>query len=207
MACTFNLRTDGLDGAETGGSWTWNGHSETTSGFSTSSGTDPRPIAGDNPLVDFSGFVPGFYSFTYSGGRGSCADSVDLIIYVAERANAGCDVVVTVCEGSVAGPIDMVIFKSERCDDDLYEYDYPEIEVVLDGFDDPGDSWPYEDEVLNIETLPIGSYRFKFTKSVTPPHGFPLSSCVNCEDDIAYLTINIVGSFDSGEANNIAICN
>lgn len=206
MACLINLRTDGLSGADSGGTWTWNGHhaSSDTGPFSTGTGTDPGTLTGDNPQIDFDGFIPGFYSFTYGGGEGDCGDEVDVIIAVVPSVNAGCDETLTYCTGTGGTAVDLLALKNTECAESITD---DNLTIEWDNSsDDPGAEFNAGAGTLNIDNLSAGTYVFNFIKTVEPPAGYTLEDCPNCATDEATLTIVVQASFDAGTAQNIAVC-
>ncbi len=206
MSCEINLRTDGLSGADAGGTWVWNGFNASSDEgpFSTGSGTNPGALSGDNPAIDFDGFTPGYYAFTYSGGEGDCGDEVTIVIAVVSSPNAGCSDTVTYCTGNGGSAVNLLTLKNTECGESItstnltIEWD--------DSSDDPGAAYNAGAGTLDIEDLEPGTYVFTYTKVAVPPDGYTLDNCPNCEASVATLTITIIATFTAGTANNIAVC-
>ena len=205
MSCSLNLRTQGLTGADTGGTWEYNGYnSNNASGPFGAGGTSPGTLTGDNASIDFSGYTPGFYSFTYSGGQGDCADHVELVIAVTPSVNAGCDAEIQICQGEGTTQ-SLLTLKNEECNEDINDVN---LTITLDDQgDDPGSAYNAGAGTINLAALDPGIYIFEFKKEVTVPDGYDLSNCPNCDPSFATLTIEVLLSFDAGTANNIAVCN
>lgn len=98
MACNLKLldrirkNNTGIPG---GGAWVWEGASGDKCGpFSTSEGTNPGMLDGDNPCLDVTGWIEGFYHFVYDTG----ATFHHLVIKIKNRPHAGCDSKIEVCE-------------------------------------------------------------------------------------------------------------
>lgn len=78
-SCPISL-LDQMDGADPGGTWEYLGYTTDPEDTPSIGVDDPNPLSGDNPEVDFEGFVPGFHHFEYCGG--SCEGCEILIIQI-----------------------------------------------------------------------------------------------------------------------------
>lgn len=203
MACPINLRTDGLVGASTGGTWTFNGyHVSSPSGPFGGGGTSPGTLTGDNPAVDFSGFTPGYYSFNYAGGSGECAAEVDLVVVVLASVDAGCDATYPICEGQGGANVSLLTIKNAECSESITDDGL----VITVQSGDPDTAFDSGAGTIDLEDLPIGTYVFLFTKSVEVPGGYTLADCEDCDPDTATLTITVAAAFNPGDPNSIGLC-
>lgn len=121
MACpTVNIRTELLYYAQAGGTWTYNGYSETFDGdhdnlaqFSDTPASPPEEfssLTGDNPTFDPTNHTPGYYSLTYSLSDDGCTAENNIVIPIVETAYAGVDITKSACngDGSVYRLFDLV---------------------------------------------------------------------------------------------------
>lgn len=88
-------------GVTPGGTWTYNGfNSSTQAGPFGAGGTTPPTLVGDNPELNFNGYIVGFYSFTYDVEEGECEDtSPPLIIQIIRKVCTPENVNLEFCEG------------------------------------------------------------------------------------------------------------
>lgn len=202
--CEISLRTGGLAGASTGGVWTFNGFHPTNQAgpFDPEEGTDPGALSGDNPTVDFTGFTPGFYSFNYAGGEGTCAADVDIVIAVIAPAEAGCSPEITICTGEGGSDVSLLTLKNDECEEEITSENL----VITVQSGSPGGAFNSEAGTIDLEDLAAGTYVFLFTKSPVVPGGYTLAECEECADDTATLTIIVSESFNPGTPNAIAVC-
>jgi hypothetical protein len=103
MACSINLRTHLLNGASTGGTWTYNGYSASFDGdednlaqFGASGSNPPEELptagldlVGDDPTLDANNHDVGFYSFTYALNTGTCSMSINKVLPIVEGPDNG----------------------------------------------------------------------------------------------------------------------
>lgn len=216
MACVKNLRTDFLTGADTGGTWQYLGyHASNPAGTPGAGGTDPGTLTGDNPQLDFTAYVPGFYFFRYSGGEVPCDGSVDIVIPVAPAPCIGAPDDIAFCEANcdadpnpVGGSNAVEYFVVEQdCNFSVDWHDF-DLEQAPDSPDEfPAgflNNWINGDE--NWCNLAIGVYKVKATVSLKAISGFTFD-CDDCDSVDHTLTITVREEFNAGTPTNIAVCN
>ena len=98
MACTINLLTQMLPGAGSGGTWTQDGYNVLGAGNPYIGGGTDFDLFGDDPLLDPSGAVPGYYFFSYDDG---CNPPQQVILYVSDSVDAGDDVEIEFCDSNL----------------------------------------------------------------------------------------------------------
>lgn len=89
-----------MAGATPGGTWTFDGFNSTTqAGPFGAGGTTPPTLVGDNPELNFNGYVVGFYKFTYEVEVGECTDTGSVIIQVVRKVCTPVNVNLEYCVG------------------------------------------------------------------------------------------------------------
>lgn len=200
MACSKNLRTDFLMMADPLGSWSWLGFSATIGGsYSTGMGTNPGTLTGDDPLVNFEGFISGFYKFEYAPPEdATCGSPVSFIVPVMEQPNPGTSATSSECENS--GETIELLSK-------------------LGGSPQVGGTWTLisGSPPMGTYNLPAGSftlgptvvpgtYVFRYTIPEPSTPGYT-TDCADCSAAFADVTINVQDAFMAGSALNISNCN
>lgn len=193
-----------MSGADTGGSWTFDGYAETHPSSPGSGGTDPGTLSGDNPTLDFDGWIPGFYHFTYTIDQNECEPiSETLIIQVMPAVSCTpVDEEESYCEGET-GVIDLHdIFGTSDADTCKIN----DIQSTGNDSVDPSDIDGTEVDLTEYEE---GNYQLTVTygTNVSPEFEELCGSCTltvtftfeieNCNECIA----------DAGEPVNTKICN
>ena len=199
MSCPIDLQ-DALNTPDAGGTWTFDGfNANSANGAPGSGGTNPGTLNGDNPSVDFGGFVPGYYFFTYSIGVGSCQDSQQTYIHVVAVPSAGTDNTSTYCT-----------------DDDTVVGLFGQ----LGGNPSSGGTWsvpsgntPPNGTNLGNGTLDLsqitspGQWDFVYTTNATANNGETLADCAQDCENSATVTIIVNEGADAGQANPLLVCN
>jgi hypothetical protein len=218
MGCITNLRTDYLQNASTGGTWTYNGailitgsanpydgDVDNTTQFSTSADTIPSPpgelpaagnpvTGGDNPSIDSTGHTVAYYSFTYEVTSGSCTGTTNIVMPLIDAANAGDDATHNECETATW---------SINLWDQVDDGDTATIGMWTQiagfpnphpGFDD-GEADPttatFDFNQMNYpsDTFPM---KFTFTTNADVPTGYTLAGdCASCLTDSATVTVSV----------------
>ncbi len=213
MACPKNLRTEFLDDADPGGEWAYDGyHASNPAGTPGAGGTNPGALTGDDPELDFSSWIPGFYFFTYGGGEGACADDVQFPIPVAPAPCVTHPENIEVCEGGYGGQqtgnslFARFIEESECYNSTWHEYDY----VIPEDSDAFPEGWldDFEDENIggDINELAPGVYKITGRMTMKAIAGFAFD-CEDCEGAEYTWTITVNAAFAAGTPTNIAVCN
>ena len=201
VSCPKQLRVDLLTMADVGGSFNWLGYSNTINGsYSTSNGTNPGSLIGDNPTINFSAFITGFYKFEYAPPpSATCGNAVPFIVPVMAAPNSGSNGSFSECEKS-------------NNSIDLFS--------KLGGSPQTGGTWTIVSGnpptgsadlvngifTINNDVLP-STYVFKYTVSAPiPPSGYTLD-CSLCVSDDSGVTITVTDTPSSGAALNISNCN
>jgi len=197
MSCIINLRTDLLNNADVGGTWTYNGYSATVNGpFDRNAGPTAANIDAvlttDNPNVNTNSLISqiGYYSFTYTGGVFPCTSSTDVVIAVINpAASAGSDGTITYNEGAGTAAQDLRLLKNFVTGDNITG---DNLQITLkSGSDNPGILFDPISSTLEVPSLIPGSYVFVFTKSPQLPVNYSLKNCANCLPKKAELEIVI----------------
>lgn len=207
MACQNGLRTNFLSGASAGGSWVYDGYnSSSPAGPFSSGGTTPPALVGDNPSIDFDGWIAGFYAFTYNGGSAPCDGSQQIVVAVVQSGNPGDDTAITLCTADA--PINI--------------YSTLGANIPTTGFQPP--NWNYGGDIGNpgydsgsggsptddtFDPSLSGTGTFNITLTVTPDNytGYPLDDCDNCQAQVATLTITVQNTFNAGTPQQVSVCN
>jgi len=201
--CIIGLRNR-MPGSENYGTWVFDGFSSDSIGTPGAGGTDPGTLNGNNPSINFNGFVPGFYFFTYTLEQPECEpQSEQLIIQVLPAVSCNPEnETLEYCEGET-GIIDIHdVFEtaeSSTCT-------ITNIQSTGQSAIDPNDINGNEIDLLNYS---IGSYQLSITYGTDTVPEFEVS-CGSCTK-VVTLSISIIDcnecELEAGEPNNQLICN
>jgi hypothetical protein len=169
-----------LPGAGSGGTWAQDGYNVLGAGNPYIGGGTDFDLFGDDPLLDPSGAVPGYYFFSYDDG---CNPPQQVILYISDPVDAGDDYEFTICYNS--------------SDYDLNDYltgdlggtwsVAPGSEPVDAGFDP--DTGIFNTETMTDNERP-GAYIFLYTIQASTPSGFEQTDCATCISTMT-VTVNI----------------
>lgn len=207
MACSKQLRTEFLSGADTGGVWALEGYNATS---------DAGPFAGggswpwttsnnDDVVVDFSDVEQGWYKLSYYA-TGDCGDSVDVVIGVKGGA-----------DGS-AGPVTV-----DKCIGDAefnvwdryvnllgasYEEGPYEVTGAWSGNATSAPGWTpgghFTESTFDPDTE--GTYTLILTLTPVDMPGYSQVSCDNCDPLVMELTIVVSAPYSAGGDSFKSIC-
>jgi hypothetical protein len=231
MACLKNLRTDLLNGANAGGTWSYLGfHPCDPEGTPGAGGTNPGTLSGDNPEIDPNDWIVGYYFFKYEGGQGDCADEVITVLQVLPKPCYPVPEDVSFCVGQYSGDINCIGLENMGANGGGCTFNYPanfgscnpgreqDFYFNLSVTQDAGSpnnlpaNWianfdcGVTDQDLN--DLPVGEYWINIEVSLKASAytGFTLS-CADCDPFEAVWKITVLNTFDAGEAVKLAVCN
>ncbi len=199
MSCNLLLRTQGLTGADPGGTWTYNGFHATSNTGPFAPGTFNPTLTGDDPAVDFTGAEPGYHQFTYTGL--DCDNnpvSQNLVVAVVARPNAGTNGTVDACDSET---ITLILA------DYLTGEDTNGVWTHTGGTIDGGSTWTPGTGTLDLVNHPPTTLTFSYTVTPQAPGGYSLQSCINCDPVSSTVTVVVNADFIVGTANNLAVCN
>jgi hypothetical protein len=188
MACPdFFLRTDGLTGADTGGTW------------ALESGTYPGSLAGDNPeiVIEDLGFGSNVFKYRYS--TVDCPEVESTVVLFRPNLGSGDDSTYTACDNATALTLITLIDNFVAGANATYEWSG-------DGTSSPGYfvGTSYNNSTFDPSVAGVGTYNFVLTVSPAVPLGFNLLAC--CEPFDITLEITVEESFDPGVGGNIVVC-
>lgn len=194
MACTFYLRDTLLPGSVPGGIWTQVGFSTVASGPFVPGGST-IPIGGDNPLIDASTLITGFYLLSYDD---YCNPAQEVILQVMERAEAGSGQTIHFCvnDTDIVNLFDHALFGDSGGTWSVN----PGSDSIPGGAFDPGAG------TFSIPGLGglSGIFILNYAVQSTVESGYGQMSCASC-NDITAVTIVVAPEFDAGEDNTIII--
>lgn len=180
MCDPFCLRTDGLTGADPGGTW------EDVN--STHTGT----LVGDDPCVNWADLSPGDNLFRYClagcGGGEVCAD---VTIYKMDIGQVGTNQSITLCED----------------DDPVNVFNALAITLGPDGIGAwTGDTGNAGWTEPNFDPSLSGVGTFTYTYTITPdlPGGYTDLGC--CSPISVTMTITVTNTANAGSGGNVAGC-
>lgn len=193
-----------MSGADTGGSWTFDGYAETHPSSPGSGGTDPGTLSGDNPTLDFDGWIPGFYHFTYTIDQNEC-DPISETLIIQVMPAVSCtpdDEEESYCEGET-GVIDLHdIFGTSDADTCKIN----DIQSTGNDSVDPSDIDGTEVDLTEYEE---GNYQLTVTYGTNVSPEFQ-ELCGSCTLTVTF-TFEIENcnecEADAGEPVNTKICN
>lgn len=190
MACpNFNLRTDGLSGAETGGDWTL------------ISGTYPGSLAGDNPaiVIDDLGFGSNVFEYRFSPENPLCPDVYSQVILFRPNLGEGEDSDVELCANGSPQVLINFIDGFVAGANAIYSWGGG-------GTSSPGYNigTNYNNTTFDPSVAGVGVYTFILNVDPSVPAGFDVLAC--CEGFEIELVITVVAAFDPGVGGNIVVC-
>lgn len=194
MACTFLLRDTMLPGSSSGGTWEKVGYSETSAGPYGAGGSD-IPLGGDNPLIDPTDMIAGFYQLRYTN---SCNEQTDVYLQIIAGVNAGEGGTGTYCinDSTVVNLADLLTGEDTGGDWTVS----PNSDSV------PSGAFDATAGTLDITLLggQAGTYKFNYEVNAQDTAEYELLSCPAC-DDIQEVTVIVNDAFDAGDDNTILI--
>lgn len=200
MACNFNL-FDVLQDETGGGTFVFDFYS-TTQDATEDTGGSAVDIGADGS-IDTNGWIAGFYYFTYTVGEGDCETSVQFVIQIVDRPDAGIGATVDLCTNDDAVNIFSLITGT------------PQLTGVwsgsgfgTDGHVDPDSSDPLDD-MFDPQLSGVGVFSFIYTVDVENQDGWTLSNCENCLPVFTVVTFNVTSCVEEcnlGESNFIQVC-
>jgi len=185
MACTINLLTQMLPGAGSGGTWTQDGYNVLGAGNPYIGGGTDFDLFGDDPLLDPSGAVPGYYFFSYDD---SCNPPQQVILYISDTVDAGDDYEFTVCVNATYYDLNDFLTGDLGGTWSIAPGSLPNLGGLL-GFD-PATGNVDIDQLTNSGAQ-LGTYIFLYTVEASTPSGFEQSDCGTCSSSMT-VTINII---------------
>jgi len=186
MGCTTSLR-DQLPGSSGGGTWTYLGYNVNFPGSPGLGGTNPGALVGDNPTLDWSNFIAGFYHFRYTVGEAECREQRTLIIHVQENGNAGEGDRVAICLLDQPN-IDLFDYLTGNSTNGIWS--------ANPNSPDDG-SGALSGSIVNVGSLSPGTYIFDYNISLSNLPDFDVSDCEDCFS-LASVIIDLEGECEPG---------
>jgi hypothetical protein len=181
-----------LPGAGSGGTWAQDGYNVLGAGNPYIGGGTDFDLFGDDPLLDPSGAVPGYYFFSYDDG---CNPPQQVILYINDPVDAGDDVDLDWCLGTSI-PYDLNDYITGDTGGTW----------ILSPLSDPLPGGQTIDDVApvgNTENLADGlpnTYVFLYQVTAATPSGFEQADCGTCVS-VATVTIRFIPAFNPGDGD------
>ena len=192
MVCSFQLRTETLSGSAPDGVWSQIGYS--VDGISYGAGGTQVPLFGDDPTIDPSGLVAGYYKFSYSDG---CNAPQQVIVKVSQHLSAGIPTPLTYCKNDnvVVSLFDGLLGESAGGTWTLS----PNSTSL------PSGAYNLVNGTLNLALLTThGVYRFIYSVMPPPTAGYTQLPCAGCSE-LAEVVVTVTPAFNSGSSNTIVV--
>lgn len=191
MACDINLFFL-VPGADILGSWTFDGYSENFPGTPGSGGSDPGSLTGFAPIINTSGWTPGYYYFTYTVEEEGC-DPVtsQVVIAVQESGSTGTGSTETYCSTD-DDIIDLFDLLSDASTGGSWV-------LSPNSLNDPGAAFDSEAGTLDLGQVSSSSiFTFDYVIEIEDEPGFQSSSCLVCKS-ITQVTVNVNDPCSAGQ--------
>lgn len=194
--CDISLLNDLLNNADAGGSWTYDGFSSVSgTGAAGSGGSTIPTLSGDNPVIDTTGYVAGFYIFTYTVGLGACQDTRSSYFHIKNVANAGNPNTVSYCTDDT----DVISLFNQLGGNPAAGGVWTATGSPA-GFDASAGTLDLSQQNV-VETL-----TFTYTQALTPTNGETLAPCAQDCDNEATVTVDIQEGSEAGTATPVLVC-
>jgi len=184
----FCLRTDGLTGADAGGTW------ELVSGSFSGS------LVSDDPCIDTSDLGFGLNVFEYKlPASGECPEVTSTLnLYRANLGSGDAATEVTICDNQ--DPVILISLIGNFVSGIDATYTWTNVDSAagysFNGF--------YTISSFDPKVDGVGAYRFILTATPNLPSGFLLEEC--CEPIIFQLRIIVTEGFNAGDGGNFVVC-
>jgi hypothetical protein len=184
----FCLRTDGLTGADTGGTW------------ALVSGSFSGSLATDNPCIDTTDLGFGLNVFSYTlPASGECPEVVsELKLYRANLGSGDETNAITICDNQ--DPVILVSLIGNFVGGTDATYTWENINSAsgysFNGF--------YTLSSFDPKVDGVGVYRFRLLATPNLPSGFLLEEC--CEPLKFDIEITVTEGFNAGTGGNFVVC-
>lgn len=197
--CLITLRDDLLNDADTGGVWSYLGYHPTDpNGTPASGGTSIGVLIGDNPSIDTTDFLQGFYFFRYTTSHAVCGNDVaNTAFEIGEYKDAGQDVNVSYCSNDT----ELI---------DLFS--------LIGGSPTAGGSWTLSSGFAfsafdaNAGTINMSqinsttSFTVQYSISTNPSDSnYTLLPCSNCSDT-SYISFTVSNPPYAGQDTTVDVC-
>lgn len=192
MTCSFNLLETALSGAATGGIWTQLGYG--TDGINFNGTGSTIPLFGDNPSIDPSSLIAGYYLLVYDDG---CNPSQQVIIKVNNHLSSGTATTRTFCinDGITINLADGL--SGQSAGGTWF--------ISSSSVQPPTLAYDLVAGTLNLSLLVThGTYRFIYSVSPTVTSGFSQLPCVSCSS-LTEVVVEVTPAFFAGSNNTITV--
>jgi len=188
MACSFNIKTNFLPDASSGGQWELVGFSLTENGTYGTGGNWPwLTNAQEDPSVNFDNIQQGFYKLNYFVS-GSCGGAQEVVIPVIGGGDAGMTETIDTC--TTSGIINITDELGTIFDGGVLEpsYNFTGSGFTSAGFNQPNPNTPIG-ATFDPSQVAAGTYVITLTITPSTPSGYSLAPC--CLPTSAALIVNV----------------